>query len=523
MYRDLLINKTPIERRDYFEKVLNANNFSVKLIKFNLTPENLSDIASPLKVEFAFEADDTQVLSKDSGMITVQFIGKKIGIVQFLAEKISLENRHYPLITEFPCGLHEEFKIKLNKTAMVETLFPKYKVIDNDCIYWKREVTLDDGILIGKNEYKMKLPEYSPQQYRLLRKNLGEIELNRSKMIIYQSPQNHKDESEWYVKYNPDALVVEEKNIYELIDENNWTVSKYIKLKILTYSGKKYYSDIHIEYNPIWESVSLKKAQVETSNGNVKYVKADEINIMDAEWVSEAPRYSAGKIMVVSFPGVDIGSTIEFEIQRKIINHPFFVIDGGLLNEGNPFYSNDGVFRYFEPIVKKTLRIKTPKNLSLKVLKSNKGIGFDQAEARIDKEIIKENVSENDYWKITEFSAFNVEPVVQENNLPPWYSFNPVVFVSNGNWNKYSNFINNKLSKRSIPGPKIKEYIKLVDDINSDYEKVKGYQGFCCWKTLPKLKFLFVFFQMITFLTPRKHLNPDTVILSTEGSCCFQC
>ena len=64
----------------------------------------------------------------------------------------------------------------------------------------------------------MKLPEYSPQQYRLLRKNLGEIELNRSKMIIYQSPQNHKDESEWYVKYNPDALVVEEKNIYELIE-----------------------------------------------------------------------------------------------------------------------------------------------------------------------------------------------------------------------------------------------------------------------------------------------------------------
>ena len=93
MYRDLLINKTPIERRDYFEKVLNANNFSVKLIKFNLTPENLSDIASPLKVELAFEADDTQVLSKDSGMITVPFIGKKIGIVQFLAEKISLENR----------------------------------------------------------------------------------------------------------------------------------------------------------------------------------------------------------------------------------------------------------------------------------------------------------------------------------------------------------------------------------------------------------------------------------------------
>ena len=125
LYRDLLINKTPIERRDYFEKVLNANNFSVKLIKFNLTPENLSDIASPLKVELAFEADDTQVLSNDSGMITVPFIGKKIGIVQFLAEKISLENRHYPLVTEFPCGLHEEFKIKLNKTAIEETTIPK--------------------------------------------------------------------------------------------------------------------------------------------------------------------------------------------------------------------------------------------------------------------------------------------------------------------------------------------------------------------------------------------------------------
>jgi len=44
---------------------------------------------------------------------------------------------------------------------------------------------------------------------------------------------------------------------------------------------------------------------------------------MDAEWVGAAPRYPAGKTLVVSLPNVEIGSVIEYKVKRVFKGRPF--------------------------------------------------------------------------------------------------------------------------------------------------------------------------------------------------------
>ena len=39
------------------------------------------------------------------------------------------------------------------------------------------------------------------------------------------------------------------------------------------------------------------------------------MNVMDAAWNASAKRYTGGKTLVANLPGVDIGSTIEVELE----------------------------------------------------------------------------------------------------------------------------------------------------------------------------------------------------------------
>lgn len=462
IYREYLAEKTFFKRLQYVEGVINSNSFSATISDFEITPKNLMDTSVPLRISFSLESDDIQILRNGSGMLKLPFIGTKIGLVHLLTDKFGLKNRKYPLITDNACGIRETFKLKLSDGMFSSVSLPKFPDIDNEGTTWRRTVSLEDGVLAGENIFKMNLLEYNPEQYKTLRDTLGIIELNRNKMMIFTVPETSETLVEWGKKFNSDALVLEEINEYELKDEHSWKETKYLKLKILTYAGKKRYSDIKIRYNPTLESVKIKKAKVIMSSGEIIKINSDEMNIMDADWVGDAPRYPAGKILVVNFPAVDIGSVIEYKIIKTKKNRPFFTIDGSLSNSGNPFYRSGGKFRYYEPILKKTLRIKSPKNLDLKIIKADHGIGIYNSLNHNNKHIIQEKRKQNKDYEIIEFTASKVEPVVRERNLPPWYSFNPVVFVSSGSLEEYSNYIREALLKNVSLSPLIKGTVRKI-------------------------------------------------------------
>ena len=97
---------------------------------------------------------------------------------------------------------------------------------------------------------------------------------------------------------------------------------KYSK-RILTYSGKIREAEVKIPYNPACEEARLIRAVVTSPTGERQEISKDEINVMDAGWNASAKRYTGGKILVASLPGVDVGSTIEVEFEIIYTNKPF--------------------------------------------------------------------------------------------------------------------------------------------------------------------------------------------------------
>jgi hypothetical protein len=51
-----------------------------------------------------------------------------------------------------------------------------------------------------------------------------------------------------------------------------------------------------------------------------------ELIVNRSVWAGDAPRYPAAKTLVVSFPGVDVGSIISYTLVKEIKYQPFFQI-----------------------------------------------------------------------------------------------------------------------------------------------------------------------------------------------------
>ena len=62
---------------------------------------------------------------------------------------------------------------------------------------------------------------------------------------------------------------------------------------------------------------------VTSKTGVRQEISTNEINIMDEAWNASAKRYTGGKILVANLPGVDIGSTIEVELEVTSHSKPY--------------------------------------------------------------------------------------------------------------------------------------------------------------------------------------------------------
>ena len=78
-----------------------------------------------------------------------------------------------------------------------------------------------------------------------------------------------------------------------------------------------------IPYNPACGEARLIRAVVTSPADERQEISKDEINVMDEGWNAAAKRYTGGKILVASLPGVEVGSTIEVEFEIAYTNAPF--------------------------------------------------------------------------------------------------------------------------------------------------------------------------------------------------------
>ena len=436
VYRGYFSRIKPEERRRFFEGHLKHNIPTAELNAFEILPHELRDTTQPMVVKLSYSANNLLIEGNNNKMFKLPRLGRTLGYANFLLGQTGLETRKYPLYTSITAGIREVQNVELPE-EIGNVNVPDYQTIDTPPLSWNIQMTQHDQTLRATNLFLLNTVEFSPEEYLQLKQNLKEIEYNLRKSLVIDSPAADP---------NSDAgiRILDQITTINLDSTEKWVKNRRTKIKILTYAGKKEYSEIKIPYNSAWKTVRIKSATVTQPDGSVKAITEDEINQMDAAWVATAPRYPAERILVASLPGVEIGSVLDIETVTEV--------------NGMPFFSMMEFFTAHEPIDHKQLILTAPKTLDLKIRNT------DVAETR------KENGSTVTYtWTITDQPA-----VKEEESLPSWWTFNPTIMLSTGSWEEYSETVLKHLKDAAENQPKTEALAEqLINGIGNRKERAR--------------------------------------------------
>ncbi|MDF7798993.1 DUF3857 domain-containing protein [Pontiellaceae bacterium B1224] len=430
VYRGYFSKIKPEERRQFFESHLKRSMPTAELQSLEILPKELRDTTQPLTVNLSYSADNLLIEGEQNKMLVLPKLGSSLGYANFLIGQTGLEKRKYPLYTRMTAGIRET--LELNIPDDIGTLnIPEYTAIDGDELSWNVQVAQNEGMLTATNTFLLNAVEFTPEQYLVLKDSLKGIEYNLRKKLILDLPIPGSS-------IKPDVRILSRDTRIELESSSVWKETQNSRVEILTYGGKKANSEIKLAYNPAWQNIELTKAQVTHPDGSVKKLGEDELNIMDAGWVSSAPRYPAEKLLVANLPGVEIGSVLEYEFTSTV--------------DGKPFFSTAQSFNGHEPVDLKTVTLSAPSTMDLKI--RNTGI----AETRTESDGTISYV-----WK-----AENQPPVETEEALPPWYTFNPTVFISSSDWKTYGNTVRNALLAATVDQPEAEQLAEQITEGAAD-------------------------------------------------------
>ncbi|MCK5852637.1 DUF3857 domain-containing protein [bacterium] len=460
-YRGAFAKMELDEIRRVFEGIVKKVAPGAKVTDFSIGPDDMMDLTEPVTAEIEFTAPDLFVSGKNETMIAIPWFGPSVGLAnRILSGSFGLDKREYPLKTDIACGVKETISIDLKNAVGDVVALPDFDDIDDKKIKWSRSIKTEDGKLSGEGEFLVKAVEYSTDEYIEMKDILKKIEFNNRKRPIFATSSytgmddEDFDEGESTFSYTPEGDVEITERIIETDVKNtrNWTTITKITKEVLTYAGKKDNAEIKIHYNPAWENVKIVKAVVTDTDGNEKELNEKELNLMDATWVASAPRYPPGKILVASLPDVDIGSIIQYEIKRTYKKHPFFAMRMS--------------FNGFDSIIEDSVKVSLPDSSKVKLQNP-------------DSDEIESSKNEEDGKQIYEWTTSDQRPVRKEKSLPPWYYFNPTVFLSTGNWPEYADRVGRKFiaaaNNQSECSAKAKE---LIANCKTDNEKIIAIRDF---------------------------------------------
>jgi len=228
---------------------------------------------------------------------------------------------------------------------------------------YRRQFAVRDGSLVCSRELKLKLVEFSPEQYLELKRTLQGTEYEVRKMPILavkdQASGNKAKPAPAFIPVEPpsvesDLKILEAHDEYAAEDAHTMTYRFHCVQQILTENGKKEGAELRINYNPACEQARIVHAVVRSKTGLAQELSADEVHVMDADWNAAAKRYTGDKVLVANLPGVEIGSVTDVEYEVKF--------------SGKPFLVSFVPFQFQNELNKKTVRLTAPVGLKIQTL-----------------------------------------------------------------------------------------------------------------------------------------------------------
>jgi transglutaminase-like putative cysteine protease len=457
-YREAFSHMKPDDKRRFFERSLKRSIPGAKLKSLKLIPEDMLDVSTSLRAELEYSAEGMIASGGDKAVVTLPWIGKGVGLANFILGGTGLEKRKYPLRTEIACGLSENISLQLDRNFAGTISMPSYTPITEGGLTYKRQVDLSELTLAGARELKLNTVEFSPAEYLKLKKDLVIMDYDDRKTPVLSTSGSAvatrgKSTPSPDTRVDSNAEILSSHKEMEITDAHTEVLKGGYVKKILTYSGKKTEAEFKLGYNPACEDAKIVRAVVTSKTGQRQEITTNEVNVMDAGWNASAKRYTGGKVLVANLPGVDIGSTIEIEYELTFKNKPF-------LATFEPFQT-------FDDLHKKDVRLTAPAGLKVQTMLTG------------PTGIVKQQTNSANGSQVFEWHAENIKALPAESLLPPEWMFMAGVNFFAGDQKAYldqlSELLLDRSGKAAAAGVKARE---LTASAKNKREAVKSIRDF---------------------------------------------
>ena len=458
IYRNEFSSMKPDDLRRFFEQHLKLALPGARLTALKVTPENMMDIATPIKVEMAFSADDMTATGHGKSVVTVPWIGNNMGVVNLILDGTGLDKRKYPMQTRVACGLDEQVSLKLTGGFQEVQSLPVCPPVNDDTVSYKQLFDDKDGTLNCTRQFNLKGVEIAPDQYAELKRTLKGMQYDARKSPVLAiddtaAPAEVAAAAAAPQPVDSNTVILSSQKELDVTDAHSAVYHVKFSKRILTYAGKINQAEIKLDFNPACQEAKFISGVVISKTGQRQEISKGEINLMDADWSASAKRYTGGKILVANLPGVDIGSTIEVEYE--------------MVMKGMPYIGGFEPFQLPDDLQQKSFKLTAP--AELKVQKMIAGTAALKAEsATADKG------SQAYLW-----AAKNIPAMAAETELPPDWVYKPGIAYFVGDYQAYLKDLSETLENRAQARTKAEALAKqIASQSGSKLETIKAIRDF---------------------------------------------
>lgn len=249
---------------------------------------------------------------------------------------------------------------------------------------------------------------------------------------------------------NAGALVLLHQKDLRVDGESNYEIWEHLVVKIFNDRGKREFGDIKRKFDQRWERITVESARTFKEDGTVIEVPENAKNIITPPELSAASIYANVRQMVVSFPGLEKNSTIDYRARLKSNKPP----------EDRYFWGSE-LFGGNEPILRKEFSVSLPQGKGLKYKPLN-GLSPPQVE-RVGGRV-------KYTWKISDSPQITEEPA-----MPPLEEVVPrLLYTSFNSWEGVGRWLGDKFFPQVEVGREVQaKASELCTGLSSDEEKIR--------------------------------------------------
>ncbi|MBW7997105.1 MAG: DUF3857 domain-containing protein [Candidatus Glassbacteria bacterium] len=260
----------------------------------------------------------------------------------------------------------------------------------------------------------------------------------------------------------PDAnsVIVEADRTISYNEDGTYLHREHVLIKLLTETGKKRWGEQGHDYSRKYNTLRIETARVIKPDGRVVDVPEEMIKDVTHPMLARMNIFdSEVRIQLVTFPSLEVGDAIEYEVVDSCFNAPM----------AGQFDWMD-LFQIGEPIVNKRIEITGPASLPLHYVVKDGEAEFS---------LTTENGLNTYVWEVRDVPRIVAEPA-----MPPYYSFAPRLIVSTiDDWRQVSRWWYEMTSQFRTADDSLSAVVsRITEGLATDEEKIKAIYHFVAQK-----------------------------------------